>query len=130
MGSEDPSALFFVADGAAKERVQCRDSQRKKKQRLKVHTKCSETWKNGFELRKRRKYTIKASQNRVAKINFRTKSAVKASEKGVLQQLYNNRTTFKTSLQCSSRGFLGEKVLKFYIIHQNTTESLDHETLL
>ena len=49
MGSEDPSALFFfVADGAAKERVQCRDSQRKKKQRLKVHTKCSETWKNGF----------------------------------------------------------------------------------
>ena len=37
MGSEEPSALFFVADGAAKERVQCRDSQRKKKQRLKVH---------------------------------------------------------------------------------------------
>ena len=52
MGSEEPSALFFVADGAAKERVQCRDSQRKKKQRLKVHTKCSETWKNGFELKK------------------------------------------------------------------------------
>ena len=24
MGSEEPSALFFVADGAAKERVQCR----------------------------------------------------------------------------------------------------------
>ncbi len=47
-------------NGAAKERVQCRDSQRKKKQRLKVHTKCSETWKTGFELRKRRKYTIKA----------------------------------------------------------------------
>ena len=46
MGSEEPSALFFVADGAAKERVQCRDSRRKKKQRLKVHTKCSETWKN------------------------------------------------------------------------------------
>lgn len=45
MGSEELSALFFVADGAAKERVQCRDSQRKKKQRLKVHTKCSETWK-------------------------------------------------------------------------------------
>ena len=43
MGSEEPSALFFVADGAAKERVQCGDSQRKKKQRLKVHTKCSET---------------------------------------------------------------------------------------
>lgn len=53
MGSEEPSALFFVADGAAKERVQCRDSQRKKKQRLKVHTKCSETWKNGFELKKK-----------------------------------------------------------------------------
>lgn len=70
MGSEGPSALFFVADGAAKERVQCRDSQRKKKQRLKVHTKCSETWKNGFELRKRRKYTIKASQNCVAKSRF------------------------------------------------------------
>ena len=52
MGSEEPSALFFVADGAAKERMQCMDSQRKKKQRLKVHTKCSETWKNGFELRK------------------------------------------------------------------------------
>lgn len=32
MGSEEPSALFFVTDGAAKERVQCRDSQRKKKQ--------------------------------------------------------------------------------------------------
>ena len=48
MGSEEPSALFFVADCAAKERVQCRDSQRKKKQRLKVHTKCSETFKNGF----------------------------------------------------------------------------------
>ena len=31
MGSEEPSALFFVADGAAKERVQCGDSQRKKK---------------------------------------------------------------------------------------------------
>lgn len=31
MGSEESSALFFVADGAAKERVQCRDSQRKKK---------------------------------------------------------------------------------------------------
>lgn len=77
MGSEESSALFFVADGAAKERMQCRDSQRKKKQRLKVHTKCSETWKNGFELSKRRKYTIKASQNRVAKVNFRTKSAVK-----------------------------------------------------
>ena len=76
MGSEEPSALFFVADGAAKERMQCRDSQRKKKQRLKVHTKCSETWKNGFELRKRRKYTIKASQNRVAKVIFRTKSAM------------------------------------------------------
>lgn len=82
MGSEDSSALFFVADGAAKERVQCRDSQSKKKQRLKVHTKCSETWKNGFELRKRRKYTIKTSQNRVAKINFRTKSAVKSLQKG------------------------------------------------
>ena len=24
MGSEEPSALFFVADGAAKERVRCR----------------------------------------------------------------------------------------------------------
>ena len=74
MGSEEPSALFFVADGAAKERVQCRGIARgRKKQRLKVHTKCSETWKNGFELRKRRKYTIKTSQNRVAKVNFRTK---------------------------------------------------------
>ena len=31
MGLEEPSALFFVADGAAKERVQCRDRQRKKK---------------------------------------------------------------------------------------------------
>ena len=82
MSSEEPSALFFVADGAAKERMQCRDSQRKKKQRLKVHTKCSETWKNGFELRKRRKYTIKTSQNRVAKVNFRTKSAAKSLQKG------------------------------------------------
>ena len=82
MSSEEPSALFFVADGAAKERMQCRDSQRKKKQRLKVHTKCSETWKNGFELRKRRKYTIKTSQNRVAKVNFRTKSAAKSLPKG------------------------------------------------
>ena len=54
----------------------------RKKQRLKVHTKCSETWKNGFELRKRRKYTIKTSQNRVAKVNFRTKSAVKSLQKG------------------------------------------------
>ena len=72
MGSEEPSALFFVADGAAKERVQ---------QRLKVHTKCSETWKNGFELRKRRKYTIEASQNRVAKINFRTKTAMNSLRK-------------------------------------------------
>ena len=81
MGSEEPSALFFVAEGAAKERVQCRDSQRKKKQRLKVHTKCSETWKNGFELRKKRKYTIKTSQNRVAKINFRTKSAMNSLRK-------------------------------------------------
>ena len=68
MGSEEPSALFFVADGAAKERVQCRDSQRKKKQRLKVHTKCSETWKNGFEYR-------------VAKVNFRTKSAMSSLRK-------------------------------------------------
>lgn len=83
MGSEEPSALFFVADGATKERVQCRDSQRKKKQRLKAHTKCSETWKNGFELRKRRKYTIKASQNRVAKINFRTKKCRKKPPKRV-----------------------------------------------
>lgn len=81
MGSEEPSALFFVADGAAKERVQCRDSQRKKKQRLKVHTKCSETWKNGFESRKKRKYTIEASQNRVAKINFRTKTAMNSPRK-------------------------------------------------
>ena len=31
MGLGEPSALFFVADGAAKERVQCRDRQRKKK---------------------------------------------------------------------------------------------------
>lgn len=31
MSSEEPSALFFVADGAAKEWMQCRDSQRKKK---------------------------------------------------------------------------------------------------
>ena len=82
MGSEEPSALFFVAEGAAKERVQCRDSQRKKKQRLKVHTKCSETWKYGFELRRRRKYTIKSSQNHVAKANFRTKNAVKSLPKG------------------------------------------------
>ena len=82
MDLEEPSALFFVADGAAKERVQCRDRQRKKKQRLKVHTKCSETWKYGFELRKRRKYTIKVSQNRVAKVKFRTKSAVKSLPKG------------------------------------------------
>lgn len=81
MGSEEPSALFFVTDGAAKEWMQCRDSQRKKKQRLKVHTKCSETWKNGFELRKRRKHTIKASQNRVAKVNFRTKTAMNSPRK-------------------------------------------------
>lgn len=81
MGSEEPSALFFVADGAAKERVQCGDSQRKKKQRLKVHTKCNEIWKNGFELRKRRKYTIKASQKRVAKVNFRTKIAMNSPRK-------------------------------------------------
>lgn len=81
MGSEELSALFFVADGAAKERVQCGDSQRKKKQRLKVHTKCSEIWKNGFELRKRRKYTIKASQKRVAKVNFRTKIAMNSPRK-------------------------------------------------
>lgn len=33
MGSEEPSALFFVADGAAKERMQCRNSQRKKKRK-------------------------------------------------------------------------------------------------
>ena len=71
MGSEEPSALFFVADGAAKERM------------LKVHTKCSETWKNGFELRKRRKYTIKASQNHVAKVNFRTKSAMNSLRKRI-----------------------------------------------
>ena len=82
MGSEEPSALFFVAEGAAKERVQCRDSQRKKKQRLKVHTKCSEIWKYGFELRKKRKYTIKTSQNCVAKANFRTKIAMKSLQKG------------------------------------------------
>ena len=81
MGLGEPSALFFVADGAAKERVQCRDSQRKKKQRLKVHTKCSETWKYGFELRKRRKYTFKSSQNRVAKVNFCTKSAMNSLRK-------------------------------------------------
>ena len=81
MNSEEPSALFFVADGAAKERMQCRDSPRKKKQRLKVHKKCSETWKTGFELRKRREYTIKSQQNRVAKINFRTKTAVKSLQK-------------------------------------------------
>ena len=31
MGSEEPSALFFVAEGAAKERVQCRNGQREKK---------------------------------------------------------------------------------------------------
>lgn len=36
MGSEEPSALFFVADGAAKGRVQCRDGQREKKLRLKT----------------------------------------------------------------------------------------------
>ena len=30
MGSEEPSALFFVAEGAAKGRVQCRDGQREK----------------------------------------------------------------------------------------------------
>ncbi len=30
MGLGEPSALFFVADGAAKERVQCRDGQREK----------------------------------------------------------------------------------------------------
>ena len=82
MGSEEPSALFFVADGAAKERMQCRDSQRKKKQRLKVHTKCSETWKNGFELRKRRKHIINASQKRVAKLIFRTKSALNTLHQG------------------------------------------------
>ena len=82
MGSEEPSALFFVADGAAKERVRCRNRQREKKQRLKVHTKCSETWKNGFEVKKRRKYTMKASQNRVAKVNFRTKSAMNSLWKG------------------------------------------------
>ena len=81
MNSEEPSALFFVADGAAKERMQCRDSQRKKKQHLKVHTKCSETCKIGFELRKRRKYTIKTSQNRIAKVNFRTKSAMNSLRK-------------------------------------------------
>lgn len=100
MGSEEPSALFFVADGAAKERVQCRDSQRKKKQRLKVHTKCSETWKNGFELRKRRKYTIEASQNRVAKVNFRTKKChEQPPKKDGLQHLHNDKTTFRTCLR-------------------------------
>lgn len=31
MGLEEPSALFFVADGAAKERVQCRNRQKEKK---------------------------------------------------------------------------------------------------
>lgn len=76
MGSEGPSALFFVADGAAKERVQCRDSQRKKKQRPKVRIKRNETWGYGFEVKKRRKNMIKTSQNRVAKVNFRTKSAM------------------------------------------------------
>ena len=81
MGLEEPSALFFVADGAAKERVQCRNRQKEKKQRLKVLTKCSKTWKNGFELRKKRKYTIKASQNRVAKVNLRTKSAMNSLRK-------------------------------------------------
>ena len=65
MGSEEPSALFFVADGAAKERMQC-----------------SETWKNGFELKKKRKYTIKVSQNRVAKVNFRTKTPMNSLQKG------------------------------------------------
>ena len=96
MGSEEPSALFFVADGAAKERVQCGDSQRKKKQRLKVHTKCSEIWKNGFELRKRRKYTIKASQKRVAKVNFRTKTAMNSPRK---RTDCNIKTTFRMCLR-------------------------------
>ena len=97
MGSEGPSALFFVADGAAKERVQCRNSQRKKKQRLKVHTKCSKTWKNGFELRKRRKYTIKTSQNRVTKVNFRTKS----DEKPPKRTDCNIYITIKQHLGCA-----------------------------
>ena len=76
MGSEEPSALFFVAEGAAKERVQCRDSQRKKKQRLKVRIKRNETWGYGFEVKRRRKHMIETSQNRVAKVDFRTKSAM------------------------------------------------------
>ena len=52
MGSEELSALFFVADGAAKERVQCRDGQREKKQRLKVRIKRNETWGYGFEVKR------------------------------------------------------------------------------
>ena len=79
MGSEEPSALFLLRMVLQKSGCSAGIAQ---KQRLKVHTKCSETWKNGFELRKRRKYTIKTSQNRVAKINFRTKSAVKSLPKG------------------------------------------------
>lgn len=83
MGSEEPSALFFCYGWCCKRAGAVQVIARgRKKQRLKVHTKCSETWKNGFELRKRRKYTIKASQKRVAKVNFRTKSAVKSLQKG------------------------------------------------
>ena len=82
MGSEEPSALFFVAKGAAKERMQCRDGQREKKQRLKVRIKRNETWEYGFEVKKRRKHMIETSQNRVAKVNFRTKSAMNSLWEG------------------------------------------------
>ena len=106
MGSEDPSALFFVADGAAKERMQCRDSKRKKKQRLKVHTKCSETWKNGFELRKRRKYTIEASQNCVAKANFRTKSAMNSRPKRTDCNICITKNNIQDVSKALIKGFL------------------------
>ena len=81
MGLEEPSALFFCCGWCCKRAGAVQGWAEGKKQRLKVHTKCSETWKNGFELRKRRKYTIKASQNRVAKVNFRTKSAINSLRK-------------------------------------------------
>ena len=51
MGSEEPSALFFVADGAAKERVQCRNRQRENAASESAH-KAQRNMKYGFELKK------------------------------------------------------------------------------
>ena len=47
-----------------------------------------------------------------------------------MQHLHDNKTTFRTCLRHLKKAFYEKKVLKFYVIHQNMTESLDHETLL